>query len=96
MEANVPATHNVLAQSAWNRKDGLTLKALRLWAGLTPSDCDSYVDAWSHGVWKSHKSITQDNIKAFTRYLRTKLVEEYGEEGLDEFIQTMLTEAGLE
>lgn len=93
MEENIPATHNVLTKSTWNKQDGLTLRALRIWAGLTPEDCDTYVEAWSHGVWKSHKSITQDNIKAFTRYFRSKIEEQYGSEGLDDFIAAFLAEA---
>jgi hypothetical protein len=95
---NLPGTYNINIKSPWNKKDALTLRYLREWAGLSPEDCDRFVEEWSKkggGQLRTHREITQENVKAFTVYLRRKIIETCGSNGLDDYIKFKLKEKGV-
>lgn len=91
----VPATKPTAPKAPWNKKDKLIAQKLVEWIGWTPEELERHIRAWSHGRL-GRKDITQDHIKAVNKYLRDKIVEEIGEDGIDEFINNALKREGIE
>jgi len=76
----------------WNPKDVAELKALRELLDLTQSKLGPYVKEWSRGLWDSAKDITQENIKAFNKFMTRKASEVKGEDVVREAVSKALQE----
>jgi hypothetical protein len=66
----------------YSMEDAKRLKNLRGLMDLTAEQCDPLVAEWSKGKLTSHLDITEENIKAFNKFLEKKAIEKLGAENV--------------
>lgn len=81
-------------KQVWNKKDTTELLALRKLMGLSHKDLPPYIKDWSRGLSSDPKDITQENIKAFNRYMRRRALERFSEEKINQAVESAWREAG--
>jgi hypothetical protein len=81
-------------KQVWNKKDTTELLALRKLMGLSHKDLSPYIKDWSRGLSSDPKDITQENIKAFNRYMRRRALESFSEEKINQAVESAWKEAG--
>lgn len=82
------------SEQTWNKKDTTELATLRKLMKLSQKDLAPYIKDWSHGLCQDAHAITQENIKAFNRYMRKKALEQMSEEEISRALESAWKAAG--
>jgi hypothetical protein len=78
----------------WNKKDTVELATYRKLMGFSQNDLIPYIKDWSRGLSNSLRAITQENIKAFNKYVRRRVLEKFSEEKINRALEEAWKEAG--
>ena len=61
--------------------------------GFSQNDLIPYIKDWSRGLSNNLKAITQENIKAFNKYVRRRTLEKFSEEKINRALEEAWKEA---